>query len=124
MGSRIQINSSALVVMLAYLGCATTRRLAVVADSVAQHYTATEVSATMRSEQDLIVALTNPDSAELMGGRDRSAVGDLAHLAYVSYGDREAVRSVRVRLLSTSGAAGVRVTRVLLDTLLFRWQLE
>jgi len=110
--------------VLAICGCRTAERLTVVADSVAIRYVATEVSATMRTDKELIVTLTNPDSVRLLGQRDRLAVGQLARLAYRAYGDSFAVRQVRIRLIRSAEMHPLKLTQVLLDTLLLRWQLE
>lgn len=86
---------SAAIALMVILGCNTTRRLTVVADAVVENYAASEVSATLRRRQELIVTLTDPDSELLLGGRDSAAVGCLARLAAHSYGDTAEVKRVR-----------------------------
>lgn len=124
MGNRPDAKQLWVVALLMTLGCGTTRRLSAVADSVAANFAATEVSATLRTGHELIVTLTDPDSVLLLGRRDRTAVGHLARLAYLSYGDTATVRRVRVRLVRRSGTPSLSISRTLLDTLLLRWQLR
>ena len=104
-------------------GCETTERAQRVATAIAAHYSAGEVSVSIRNGQELIVTLVNPDY-QLLAQADPNLPLRLAREAHETYGDSPSLRAVRVRLISRTGIKSLELSRPILDTAFAVWQVR